>query len=252
MLKKLNRALKIAKLYKNFPVAFLSRIKKSKNNFVLEVRNGTKFILRNNFDDLSVVNDVFITKPYHIYLQSIRQGGTVIDIGANIGAFSILAAKENKQVKVYSLEPFPDNFKMLTNNIKINNLSNQISPIMCAVSSKNGFADMHISDSPLGHSICAKKSSKHIKVETVSLTDFIRKNNLKRIDYLKVDCEGAEWAIVNSLSKSDFAKIRRIALEYHEEYNLGKSEDIKKILERNGFVVYLKYTPRWGIIYAEK
>ena len=166
--------------------------------------------------------------------ENIGQDNTVIDIGSNIGFFSILASKLCGEGKVYSIEASPLNFKKLKKNIEINNIKN-IELFNFALGSSNDMRDLGISK----ESVCCGLYSNDLDVETIKvqgkiLNDLIREEQIKKIDFIKVDCEGAEYEIFESLDNANFEKIKLLAMEIH--YIKGKNPfELIALLKRKGF-----------------
>ena len=73
-----------------------------------------------------MIDEIWRLGVYDRLLKFVNPGSNVIDIGANIGVFSIKAGKFKNEVKVFSFEPFPKNFSGLKENIKLNRLENVI------------------------------------------------------------------------------------------------------------------------------
>jgi len=101
----------------------------------------------------------------------ILSNDVVVDIGANIGVFNIYAAKKTKN-KVYAFEPFPDNYKILKNNIFQNKLDN-IQPYNYAISDYSGIVKLYVTESSAGnllfdHNI-QRKLDKFIEVQSITL-----------------------------------------------------------------------------------
>ena len=215
----------------------------SKGLVLYNLRNGLKFITRKNTGDVFVLCEIAATDVYR--LEKIEKRDIVLDIGAHIGVFSIMASK--KASKVISLEPVSANFELLKRNIKINKIKNII-PIKKALSSKTGKTKIYTGDNTVAHSIVNKdKKNSSEDIETISLKDLMTSRKIKRIDFLKMDCEGAEHDILAKMPKSIFKKIKRIHMESHELDEKRTRESIKLILEKNGFSVSSKF----GMFYAE-
>ncbi|MBM4166174.1 MAG: FkbM family methyltransferase [Ignavibacteria bacterium] len=128
---------------------------------------------------------------------------TLVDIGANIGYYSILASKcVGEKGKVFCFEPAPSNFSFLQRNIVANNARN-ITAVQKAVSDKKGtlelFMDEHLSG---GHQIFnSGLKSKSVQVETISIDEFFQNQNTK-IDLLKIDIEGAEMYALKGMKQT--------------------------------------------------
>ena len=91
----------------------------------LRLRNGLQFEVRPHTSDRATVNENFIHYPYtHHTAFKIGESDIVVDIGANIGAFTLYAARTAKKGRVASVEPSSENFKQLAHNLKINAIAN--------------------------------------------------------------------------------------------------------------------------------
>jgi FkbM family methyltransferase len=163
--------------------------------------------------------ETWYSRDYDVPGCPLRRGDTVIDIGANQGFFSCYAA--SKGASVYAFEPFPESFARLQQNIKRNGLSTSVTPSQAAVSSSTGRAQMWCSDYLGGGAntiVAAHLASipeniqNRIEVDTISIDSVV--SELRRdIRLCKIDCEGAEFEILVSLS--DPSRIDSFAIEYH-------------------------------------
>ena len=154
----------------------------------------------------------FINEVYSDYdLSDLRPDDIVLDVGANIGCFSLLAAKKAKFV--YASEPVF--YKELTDNIIRNNVSN-VRVSSCALSPGEFYLEF---------------DGRKKYVYGISLTDF--KNICGgHVDFLKCDCEGGEWCI----KPEELEGIRRIEAEVHT-FNGEDWTVFYKMLENVGFEV---------------
>ncbi|MBN1649553.1 MAG: FkbM family methyltransferase [Spirochaetales bacterium] len=184
------------------------------------------------------------TSVYHV-----RKDDVVIDIGANIGIFTLYALA--KGAYVYAIEPNPAAFEILQRNIAENNFTDNARLFGFAISDSNGFADLQIPASEKIYSLGSTTISNEIKsdmekrqeiefrslrVETVSINSFLEKHvqEDKQTDFLKMDCEGAEFPILESLDKEHAKRINHIVMETHMGYDESR---IVGILNGNGFTV---------------
>jgi FkbM family methyltransferase len=201
---------------------------------VLKLKNGVRINVRPRID-IGIVNEVCLHEVYNKPGFEVRNGDLVVDIGAHIGTFSLLAAKN--AAKVYSFEPYPPNFKVFEQNINENSCRNIIA-INAAVTKENGHMDLNIAtDSSGGHSIFWGAERDKIKVTTINFWEFIEKNGVNQIDLLKIDCEGGEYDILLNSERRDIRRIAKICMEFHDIDEKRNHKTLVEFLDRNGFEV---------------
>lgn len=93
-------------------------------------------------------------------------------------------------------------------------------------------------------------------MDAFSLRDFVSDNNIEKIDFLKIDCEGAEFEIFLNLEKELLKKINRISAEIHEYDNINSINDLKEFFEKNKFKVKIskileESTMKLSMLYAK-
>lgn len=146
--------------------------------------------------------------------------GTFVDAGAYIGTYTLRAAKYG--AIVYSFEPNPYSFKLLTKNVKDNNFTN-VHLYNLALFDKQ--SEMDFSISTVGSSLFGN-SEKNIRVKTVTLDSF----NLKNVDMLKVDVEDAEINVIMGANKT-LENTNQILIEVRRSH----LDTVDKILNEKGF-----------------
>jgi FkbM family methyltransferase len=218
----------------------LSFLKISNDIFVIQ---GNKMFL-DSIDSLGVfgkgVHEPLTTE---LIKKEIKKGDIVLDIGANIGYYTLIFAKlVGEEGKVYAFEPDPANFALLKKNVKINGYQNVIL-VDKAVSNKNGKTKLYISEKSCGlHRIYdIHDGRKFIEIESVRLDDYFKNYN-GRIDWIKIDIEGAEWAAIQGmpllLEKNKNLKIvTEFAPIFLKEYGI-QPEEYLKLLQKYGFRIY--------------
>ena len=220
---------------------------KSGEDYILE--DG--FFLRQGTSDTTVYREIFIDNCYQKSVANISEKSTVIDLGAHIGIFSMYCNQKCGQV--YAYEAHPENFALAQKNIENKNIQN-IKINNLAVWSTSG-EKIFISDSEdtrTGeHTI---NTDKGFEVKSISLEDIFLQNNINNCDLLKIDVEGAEYAILFSASDTIFEKIDLIFMEYHPDVNNKHSKDeLVKLLESKGYQVEETILKEGcGLIYAKK
>ncbi|MDZ8051111.1 MAG: FkbM family methyltransferase [Aulosira sp. ZfuVER01] len=132
--------------------------------------------------------------------HSLQPGDIVFDIGANGGIYTVIAAKKvGANGHVYAFEPGYRELDLLRHNIAINNLNN-VTIIERAVSNKKGISQFAISDDGALNSLAETKHpyqsiKEWLNVEVTTIDDIVKELNLKKIDFIKIDVEGAEKLI---------------------------------------------------------
>ena len=253
MISKLTTVFKVIKLIKNWPIYLTDYMGLRKRKYVkYKLRNGINYKVRGGSTDRFIINEIWLHNSYTPKGFEIKSSDIVVDIGAHIGIFTVLAAKKAYNGKVFCFEPVKENESLLIENIKLNNLSNVIVRNK-AVSNKKGKLKIYISKSKNKgqNSIYKLAETQEVEeVEKISFKDFLKK--VEKIDFLKMDCEGSEYPIFYSLEKKELFKIKKISLEYHN-YGSRNGEDLRKFLEKNGFKVILKKDgSQFGTIYAKQ
>ncbi len=131
------------------------------------------------------------------FLKHVRPGQTVVDVGANIGYYTLLLARQvGNEGRVFAFEPDPTNFAILEKNVELNGYRN-VTLERLAVSNTNGFVKLLWNDANHGdHRIGAVESDlPGIEVRTVRLDDYFSGHE-GSIDVIKMDIQGAEYHAV--------------------------------------------------------
>jgi len=206
--------------------------------FEYKTTNGTIFNLRRNTFDSGVIMESWWLKSYTRHLRNVPSDAVIIDIGAHIGAFSLLTATKYTQSHIFAFEPSFENFALLNKNIKTNNLEKRISSFNIAVTDgKKKSITLNLHPSNLGmHSVVfdynlGEKGKRH-GVPTTSLDRIFSENKIKKCHLLKLDCEGAEYSILFAAPKKLLEKISNIVMEYDDRGNIN---ELKKFLGCAGF-----------------
>ncbi len=137
-----------------------------------------------------------------MFKKVVREGDTVLDLGANIGYFTLLAARlVGRSGRVFSFEPEPTNYNLLLKNIELNGYGNVVA-LQKAVSNTTGKVKLFLDSKDTGaHSIYRPDGkSKFIEVEAVAPDDYF-KDKVNKIDVIKIDVEGAEMAALAGMDR---------------------------------------------------
>ena len=166
--------------------------------------------------DAQVLDEVWRNNDYRIGQVGLR--GVAVDVGANVGAFTVLAAKSG--ATVHAFEPHPGNRARLEHHIGLNGLGQQVTVHPEAVAAKTGDTVWLTGDGGGAH---IADEGEHA-VETISLADIL--TDLGDVAFLKHDAEGAEWDTFEPVTAHLLHDhVARIALEWHGP-NMGAHLDI--------------------------
>ena len=178
----------------------VKKVFKKVNSFTISQLNESKIIINNQImfldekDSLQLnFNGNFEPVETEIVKKEIKKNDIILDIGANIGYYSLIFAQlTGKSGKVYSFEPDPTNFEILKKNILINNHENVILENK-AVSNKEGNLKLYLSTENNGmHRIYPSKWCKDsIDINSIKIDNYFK--NKQKIDFIKLDIEGAEY-----------------------------------------------------------
>lgn len=193
---------------------------------------------QSNKNQLSIFKEVFYHKVYELGFPKGIENGVIVDIGAHYGFFSIFAAKNLKlSSKIFAIEPSPDNFTYFIKNIQSTGIKNII-PSQIAISCTSKDRHFYTAKS-WNHSLFENYLDHMVpssKVKCLSLEDFMNINKIAHIDFLKIDCEGAEHEILQNCDLNTLMKINTISMEIHDMSHCGFSNDATvEVLRNAGF-----------------
>lgn len=227
----------------------------------VSVRGYDFWVRSNNFP--SKLSDIYVILENiakNIYLKNCSDFGEdaiIIDVGAHIGAFSILASRKAPRGKVYAFEPLLENYEVLKRNVLLQKSAN-ISIFNLAVAGNNEKRPLYLDHLNNGGHSFIKKTASIILVNCRTLAEILAENQIRRCNFLKMDCEGAEYEILLNTPTETLQKIDQIAIEYHSPEYLGLADRkiIDKLMEylrlANYYVTIKKEDYRRGYIYARR
>jgi FkbM family methyltransferase len=221
---------------KYFPYA----ISKGRNSYLMLGRPT-----RTEMGDLFVLREVLLWETYRDVLPLLPQRGLhVVDIGANLGSFTIWLSQTAKVDEAFCFEPEPDSFRLLQFNLATNNCG-FAHALEQAVGGQSRAARIGLNeDNPPATDIYRTASNPDCPqgntIQVVALSEWLRQTP-GAFDLLKMDCEGSEWEIVRGTGQSEFARFGAIVAEVHSDpEGLHAVEDFAGLMESRGF-----RTVRW-------
>ena len=157
--------------------------------------------------------DCWVREPYRV----LGSDELIVDAGANIGCFSIYAVSKSRRGHVFALEPSSRNFQRLVDNIRLNRLDRRITALPVGVAGQSGTQELDVSHASPYHSVYTEVGPDRETIRVLSLSALLGEiGGPDQVDLLKMDCEGGEMECLLESSSEDLARIRRIAVEYHE------------------------------------
>jgi FkbM family methyltransferase len=167
----------------------------------------------------------------------IRDGFTFVDIGANVGAYSLfVAARAGGTARILAVEPQPEIFDRLAYNISLNPFGT-IKAVDCAVADKTGELTLFLDPRNKGESsvkLVASSQGGSVRVPAVTLLDLLNQEGFSKVDAIKLDVEGAEDLILDPF-------FRNAPTSLHPELLLvenGQRQwqiDLGRLLTRQGY-----------------
>ena len=172
----------------------------------------------NHPHDLAAIIECYVMDVYHT--KNIREGDIVLDLGAGIGEFSILASRKvGASGKVISIESSPDDYVTLLNNVKNNNCSN-----VYAVNLAVGDCDQTIE---------LEFKGKKFEARCRKVEEILQDVHTNKVNFVKMDIEGAEIYVIPS-NESIIAGAKYLSIEMHKRYH----ETLIPYLEHKGFLFH--------------
>jgi FkbM family methyltransferase len=183
----------------------------------------------------------------------------IIDIGAHVGMFSVYCSVLNPDAKIFAYEPDEDNFEAMKDNLKDNNVKNVVAKNV-AVGGKMESRTLYVSNDSHNHSLLSADaagdfSGEEKMVNVVTLERILEQNRLSKVSLVKMDCEGAEFEILENLSAAAFAAVENFYVECHRYTFEMNPDKLRNIFQKNGFRVEMwsnHYDKRMGFIFARR
>lgn len=213
---------RIVRIFSPFPPAGLTTVRLREPRVRLSVRGAP---------DVWSVKETWLDRFYERCDFPVEPGWTVVDIGAGIGEFTLLAACAG--ARVVAFEPSPTSFSLLRVNLDANG-AGHVMAVQAAITDKTGAARIDIDGNPL---TARAGAGSGIEVRALSLQDALAEAGVAHIDMLKIDCEGGEYAILGPASPDLFAGVKRIVMEAHDLDGDHTMAHLVMLLEGYGYRV---------------
>lgn len=186
--------------------------------------------------------------------ESVREGDVFYDIGANVGAYSLIASKAaSGRAKVFAFEPGFANFSQLCYNIQLNDSQENVVPMPIALSDENGFAPFVLSNLKPGRTAhlqvngnaAAGAAGKERFVQTVPtwrLDDLVGRLGMERPTLMKIDVDGAEPEVLRGARETlAHPSLRGLQVELETDDATPKSVEVLTFLREAGFALSARH-----------
>lgn len=179
---------------------FYYRINKpSQTSYELLIRNENKWNYKTTFKDLSMITNealYFIVPDFNYYqhFYKVKEDDIILDAGANCGHLSIFFSKlAGANGIVYAFEPDRFNIRRIRDNMVLNtDLAANIKIEELLLWNENTLVDFYEAGTVGSSAVWIPDTDKCVKKEAVRIDDWVLKNNIKKLDFIKMDIEGAE------------------------------------------------------------
>jgi len=172
-------------------------------------------------------------------LRCLEPTDVFYDVGANVGMYTCFVASELGAERTVAFEPYKENADRLLENLRYNGLNARV--VRTALSNAEGTVDLMIASEQIGegeHAIATSDAAQTIEIDTNRGDTLIEDRDLPKPTVVKIDVEGAEFAVLEGLRSALQDSCRLVFCEIHPQKlrNLGSDEeDIHQLLQSNGF-----------------
>lgn len=198
---------------------------------------------------------VYDTRMSSVVSRLIFPGQTVIDMGAERGWFTLLfSSLVGEKGRVISFEPSEEIFDKLKTNVRINNFS-WVKCENLAISNKSGKSFFVFSNdrifpnikiikhcSGLGYITDKKVKMRGRVVETTTLDNYLIKNRIKHVDFIKIDIEGSEYYTLLGAKRTLVKMKPKLVVEFNRDTALRSGHSIEKVYNFLKRLNYLMFT----------
>lgn len=178
--------------------------------------------------------------------RELRDDDVLYDVGANVGAYSLIAAAVRPKATVVAIEPGPANYETLCRNLALNGLTTNVVPLPVGLSAETHLGSLDLTDPASGaadHVLDGVGTGSAVPVLAYALDDLVETFRLPVPTLLKVDVDGGEDAVLaGAASALDSPALRSLMVEV----DVRRTEAVLEILGRHGFALASRVDERLG------
>ncbi|MFI5282727.1 MAG: FkbM family methyltransferase [Candidatus Dormibacterales bacterium] len=198
-----------------------------------KMRDGSR--VRCRIVDGGGLLSVHVDRDYEVPGVEWSKVHTIVDVGAHVGTFTIWAALRAPLARCLAVEPNPNSFRLLVENIRDNGLQERVKAVNAAAGPRPGIGHLELVEHSLGTRL-ARNGGGGLSVNVQSIDNLLSENGLQNVDVFKIDCEGMEYEIFKALSAGRLRAINAVMCEYHPVPGHDAAE-LDGILRSAGFLV---------------
>jgi amino acid adenylation domain-containing protein/non-ribosomal peptide synthase protein (TIGR01720 family)/FkbM family methyltransferase len=239
-----------------------------------ELPNGLLIYHLNPKETEYLYQEIFLDELYGPAVAGLPDGACVLDVGANIGMFSLWVKRRSRGARIFAFEPIPPIYEALERNAML--YGGQIRAFHCGLSKNSGQESFSfypnlslmsgrfperimdrevvkifesnkvgngLGGAPWGEGIFdevidERLGQKWFDCPVTTVSEVIRQNNLTRVDLLKIDAEKSELDVLEGIEEEDWEKIERAVIEVHDVE--GRLDRISSLFQKKGYRVTVK------------
>jgi len=219
---KLKTATQIVQRIENWPTAMEMRLRQGQagRTRLLSFRDGLELACRSGTRDWDVIHELLFAGSYaraFSWLAAAPAGTQVLDLGGNLGLFSLLSARHAPGAKIVAFEPGPPNFRMFEMNMLLNpQLASRVELRKQAVGGESRKDEWFFDHANPGGSSLFGRVGESFPVQIVAFKEVIESLAVRGA-LVKIDIEGAEYEILEKTPASVWEKVGAISLELHDD-----------------------------------
>jgi amino acid adenylation domain-containing protein/FkbM family methyltransferase len=261
-------------------VGFVVRGEAARRDDLCELPGGLRIACVNRHEAEVLHREIFAEGAYLRHGVELPDGACVVDVGANVGLFTLYVKQRCPASRVLAFEPIPAIFDKLRANVALHALQ-QVELFACALAEREGtapytfypgwsamsgrYADIEdeltltrtvLAREPLGAAdvealIAGRFAGEVVECPQQTLSQVLREHQVEWIDLLKIDVEKSELDVLRGIAAEDWGRIGQIVIEVHDLD--GRLETVRSLLAAQGFAVavdqddFLAGTPIWNL-----
>jgi len=215
------------------------KVTQDKDKFKFKFNNKVSFSCFIDIGGGTLIEEARIISKAYLKYYNLNKSDIVIDCGAHIGMFSLYASQKiGNKGKVIAFEPDEENYEKLLKNIKLNNIKNIIVLKQGVWNKKTKLSF----DSSLGASSSVSKEKLGEKISVDSIDNFVKKLKLKKVDFIKMDIEGAEIEAIKGAKQTLKNNNVNLAIaSYHIRDGKKTYKELGKILKKYKYKIKIGF-----------